>query len=185
MKSNHSQIPPNFDPSRPPPDIHPAAALPYNPYLEMLLRCFQGDLMQIKGMMGWNKQMTDTETRPQPRPRRQRQHRRQHPQPPAPRHPPPTHQRPVVPQRTPTGCNELPIDLSMSTPHPCIPNSNKEKAHLIRTDVKNPPQVQQEGGQEIQIEPLDLTIHKTPIVITTSNESQSFLGLGPILHLPT
>ena len=79
MKSNHSQIPPNFDPSRPPPDIHQAAALPYNPYLEMLLRGFQGDLMQIKGMMGWNKQMTDAETRPQPRPQRQRQHRRQHP----------------------------------------------------------------------------------------------------------
>ena len=189
---SHPQAPPNFDPSRPPPDVHPPAALPNNPYLEMLLRSFQGDLMQLKwtmgyrDMMGYNKQTPGMEPRSQHKSQRHRQHRRHDYQPPAPRRSSMNCQQTVAPPRTPAGVNELPIDLSTTT-SAHIYNSDKKKDHLTGTDAENAHQMRQEAGQVLQAKALDLSMPKPPENITISdlNNTQSFLGIGPIHHRPT
>ena len=185
----YPQTPPNFDPSRPPPDVHPPAALPNNPYLEMLLRSLQGDLMQLKwtmgyrDVMGYNKQMPSSEPRSQPKSQQHLQHRRHNYQPPAPRQSSMNVQQTVAPPRTSAGDNELPIDLSTTT-SAHIHNSDKKKAHPTGTDAENAPQMRQEAGKVLQVEPLDLSMPKPPetIPVSDQNNTQSFLGIGPIHH---
>ena len=158
----------------------------------MLLRSFQGDLMQLKwtvgyrDMMGYNKQMPGLEPRSQPKFQRHRQHHRHNYQPPPPRQSSMNCQQTVAPPRTPAGFNELPIDLSTTT-SAHIYNSDKKKAQLTGTDAKNAHQMRQEAGQVLQAEALDLSMPKPPETITVSdlNNTQSFLGIGPIHHRPT